>query len=222
MHFLSKARPWTVVGQVFGLFLIFLIGSDSLWAAVSRDEVERAIRDGIRYLKQEQKQDGSWSDANGDAHTGTTSLVTLALLTAGEKLDSPAVRKAINYLRTFTPDELNSTYAIALQTMVYAAGEPDRDMLRIAANVTWLENAQIKPGDPIPWPGSWSYSSSKHSQPGDNSNSQYALLGLARPPRWVCPSSQRSGSWRVPTGSAARSETEAGRTPPTLGLRQPA
>ena len=180
MHCLPEARLAIAIIRLLGLLLSLLIGPETLQAAVTRDEVERAIRDGIRYLKQVQKSDGSWADANGDAHTGTTSLVTLALLTAGEKTDSPAVHKAVNYLRSFTPDQLNSTYAIALQTMVYAAAGPDQDMLRIAANVTWLETAQIKPGDPIPWPGSWSYSSSKHSQPGDNSNSQYALLGLRR------------------------------------------
>ena len=62
--------------------------------------------------------------------------------------------------------------------MVYAAAEPERDQLRIAANVNWLESAQIKAGDPVPWPGTWTYSSSKRTQPGDNSNTQYALLGL--------------------------------------------
>ena len=40
------------------------------------------------------------------------------------------------------------------------------------------KQAQIKPGDPQPWPGSWSYSESKLRRPGDNSNTQYALLGL--------------------------------------------
>ena len=53
--------------------------------AVTREDVERAIRDGIRYLKQAQRDDGSWDDFNPQAKTGTTSLVTLALLTAGEK-----------------------------------------------------------------------------------------------------------------------------------------
>ena len=80
--------------------------------------------------------------------TGVTSLVTLALLAAGEKPDSPAVRKALEYLRGFGPDDLHSTYAISLQTQVFAAAEPDRDQLRIVANVAWLERAQIKPGDP--------------------------------------------------------------------------
>jgi uncharacterized protein DUF4159 len=155
-----------------------MTGSATSRAGVTREEVERAIRDGVRFLKQQQRDDGSWADAEAEAKSGTTSLVTLALLTAGEKPDSPAVRKSLELLRKLGPDDLRSTYAIGLQTMVFAAAEPDRDQLRIAANVEWLERAQIRPGDAVFWPGSWSYSDSKRAKPGDNSNTQYALLGL--------------------------------------------
>jgi hypothetical protein len=148
-------------------------------AAVTREEVERAIREGVRYLKSlPQRPDGSWSDVESEAKTGTTSLITLALLTAGERPDSPVVRKAVDYLRGSGPNDLKSTYAIALQTMVFAMAEPERDQLRIANNVSWLERAQIRKGDPVNWPGSWTYSDSKRTRPGDNSNTQYALLGL--------------------------------------------
>ncbi len=147
-------------------------------AAVTAQEVERAIKDGVRYLKSAQRGDGSWADADKDARSGMTSLVTLALLTAGEKPSSPEVRKAIEFLHGSSPDDLRNTYSIALQTMVYAMADPVRDQFRIAANVAWLENAQIKANDPIPWPGSWSYNETKRGRPGDNSNSQYALLAL--------------------------------------------
>ena len=147
-------------------------------AAVTREEVERAIREGVRFLIKEQRDDGSWADVENDARTGVTSMVTLALLTAGEKPESKAVRDALDFLRGFTPSDLRSTYAISLQTMVYAAADPAKDLVRIAANVEWLQEAQIKPGDPQYWPGSWSYSESKRGRPGDNSNTQYALLGL--------------------------------------------
>jgi hypothetical protein len=147
-------------------------------ANVTRDEVERAIREGVRYLKSQQRPDGSWSDVENEAKTGTTSLITLALLTAGEKVDSAPIRKALDYLRGYGPNDLKSTYAIALQTMVFAAAQPENDQLRIANNVTWLERAQIKPADPVKWAGSWTYSDSKRTRPGDNSNTQYALLGL--------------------------------------------
>ncbi len=157
-----------------------LVGGGRCSANVTREEVERAIREGVRYLKSQQRADGSWSDVENEAKTGTTSLVTLALLTAGEKPESPTIHKALDYLRGFGPNDLKSTYAIALQTMVFAAAEPERDQLRIAANVAWLERAQIKPADPVNWPGSWTYSDSKRARPGDNSNTQYALLGSAR------------------------------------------
>ena len=96
-------------------------------------------------------------------------------MTAGEKPDSPVIRKALSHLRRFGPQDLRSTYAIALQTMVFATAEPERDQLRIAANVSWLESAQIKPGQRGP-PGCWTYT--EVPQGGDNSNTQYALLGL--------------------------------------------
>jgi hypothetical protein len=157
---------------------IGLAGGTGARGGVSREEVERAIHDGVRFLKAQQRGDGSWSDVEGDARSGTTSLVTLALLTAGEKPDAPELRKTLSFLRKLGPGDLRSTYAIALQTMVFAAAEPERDLLRMAANVQWLEGAQIRPGDRVYWPGSWSYTASKSDRHGDNSNSQYALLGL--------------------------------------------
>jgi len=156
---------------------LVLVPGPRAGAAVTREQVEKAIRDGVRFLKLQQRDDGSWADVDNEAHTGTTSLVTLALMTAGEPVHAPTITKALEYLRNFGPDQLNSVYAVALQTMVFAAAQPDTDRLKIAANVDWLERAQIKPGDRVLWPGSWSYSANRNRH-GDNSNSQYALLGL--------------------------------------------
>ena len=146
-------------------------------ADVTREEVEKAIRDGVRFLIDSQRADGSWEDQDQKAHTGTTGLVTLALLTAGERPDSPAIARALNYLQRFSAVDLNSTYAVSLQTMVFAAADPQRFTLAINGNVAWLEKAQIQPGDRNDWPGTWSYELQKMSQ-GDNSNTQYALLAL--------------------------------------------
>jgi Domain of unknown function (DUF4159) len=146
-------------------------------AGVTREEVERAIRNGVRYLIKEQRPDGSWPEIDDDAKTGPTSLVTLALLTAGEPADAPHIVKALEFLRKYEPGQLDSVYSVALQTMVFAAATPKIDVVRIEANVDWLQEAQLKPGDHALWPGSWSYRSSK-TRHGDNSNSQYALLGL--------------------------------------------
>ena len=102
-------------------------------------KVEDAIKRGVDFLKAKQRPDGSWTDVEMDAKTGATSLVTLALLAGDEKPESPAIRKALEYLRRFKPVDLKSTYAISLQTMAFAAALPEHDRLRIAANVHWLE-----------------------------------------------------------------------------------
>ena len=60
-------------------------------------------------------------------------------MTAGEKPGSPTIQRALAFLRQFTPDQLNSTYAVSLQTMVFAAAEPISDRKRILANVELLE-----------------------------------------------------------------------------------
>ena len=171
---IRSARSLTV--SLASIALVLVPGPRA-GAAVTREQVEKAIRDGVRFLKLQQRDDGSWTDVDNEAHTGTTSLVTLALMTAGEPVHAPTITKALEYLRNFGPDQLNSVYAVALQTMVFAAAQPDTDRLKIAANVDWLERAQIKPGDRVLWPGSWSYSANRNRH-GDNSNTQYALLGL--------------------------------------------
>ena len=144
---------------------------------INRDDVERAIRGGIRFLLKQQNSDGSWNDIDAASKTGTTSLVTLALLTAGESAESEPIRRALSYLRKFDPGQLDSVYAVSLQTMVFAAARPREDIVRIQSNVDWLQEAQIVAGDHSPWPGSWTYKLSKIER-GDNSNTQYALLGL--------------------------------------------
>ena len=148
---------------------------------VTREEVETAIKDGVRFLVRQQSRDGSWPDADQKAHTGTTSLVMLALLTAGEKPGTPHIDRGLKYLEKFSANDLGRTYSVALQTMVYSAvfrTDPARYRVPLARNVEWLERAQIKPGDHNEtWPGAWCYDADK-LQPADNSNSQYALLGL--------------------------------------------
>ena len=171
---MSRSR---FVTSILTLIVIAIGQATIASAAVTREEVERALRSGVRYLKSQQRADGSWSEAVDDAPSGTTSLVTLALLTAGEPANSPTIARALTFLRELGPEQLNNTYAVSLQTMALAAADPQRDLLKLTANVAWLEKAQIKPGDRVPWPGSWTYTATK-SRHGDNSNSQYALLGL--------------------------------------------
>jgi hypothetical protein len=130
------------------------------------EKVKASIKRGKGYLLGQQRDNGSWEISAGDVQHpgGATSLALLALLTAGEQPKSGAIQKGLRYLRTLTPGH---TYLVALQTMAFAqAGDPlDRE--RIQRNVKWLIAAQQDSG--------WSYTKGGGT---DNSNTQYAVLGL--------------------------------------------
>jgi hypothetical protein len=148
--------------------------------AISPEQVRRAIRDGVGFLKSRQQADGSWPNIpNQHQHVaGINGLIAHALLTAGESPASPHLAAALKFLEQFSPEEIDGTYSVALQTMAFAESDPDRYRTRIASNVAWLEGAQIKEGDKGPgWPGTWAHTSDKR-RPGDNSSTQFALLGL--------------------------------------------
>ena len=50
--------------------------------------------------------------------------------------------EALEYLQQFPATDLDRTYTVALQTMVFAAADPEKYRVRINGNVTWLERAQ--------------------------------------------------------------------------------
>ena len=191
-------------------------------AGVTSEEVEQAIREGVRFLKERQRTDGSWTDADAAARTGTTSLVTLALLTAGEKPDSPVIQRALEFLRQFKPDQLNSTYAISLQTMVFAAAEPGT---RPAAHPCECRMARARP-DQVRRPDALARIL-ELSQPADPSRRQ--LQYSIRPPGVECrqrgrrdASVPRSGRSRAPISKCRRIATAAGAIRPGTGNRPPA
>lgn len=137
---------------------------------VDAAQVLSAIDRGVAYLKREQSPRGFWEDMTG-YEGGITSLCTLALLNSGVRADDPVVSKALTALRGMKPEK---TYTVALQTMVFCAAEPRRDMLLIRRNVTWLERNQIKDAKDGR-KGAWSYP----GPGGDNSNTQFAVLALS-------------------------------------------
>ena len=143
-------------------------------AGVTADQVRVAIQRGSAFLKSRQsKTKGNWPERAG-YRGGLTALCTLALIESGEPVDSPAIRKALSYLRAV--GEPRDTYSTAAQIMVFASAEPKADMHLILRNAQWLEQAQITQGDRA---GAWTYFARPSRRTGgDNSNSQFALLGL--------------------------------------------
>ena len=172
----DRLRRWTwgpVASTLAGVALALApAGSSSTAAApaappgVTREEVEQAIKVGVAYLLKGQQANGGWN-----RELGADALVTLALLTAGESPNSEPIRRALDHLRgaRYTPG--HEVYTVALLTMTYAAADPEKYRDEIARWAEYLEQAQASSG-------AWTYSASPGRGGGDNSNTQYALLGL--------------------------------------------
>ncbi len=131
------------------------------------DRVRKAIDSGITYLRSKQRPErGNW-EIGGDTVNypgGWTSLAMLALMNAGVPPIDEAILRGLEYLRKIESDQ---TYVVGLQTMVYALAGQGVDAERIQRNVDWLVKVRL--------PGGWNYG---RAGPADNSNTQYALLGL--------------------------------------------
>lgn len=138
------------------------------------EKVRQAIDKGVRFLEKQQNPQGNWEsillDFALDMEGGTTALATLALLNCGVKATEKSVRGGLEYLDKLPPKK---TYVVGLQTMALAETREPKYLPRIQQNVAWLVDTAIglKGGNLQGW-----------SYPGntiaDNSNTQYALLGL--------------------------------------------
>jgi hypothetical protein len=133
------------------------------------DQVKKAMDQGVDYLKS-QERDGSWQRHVALAG-GETSLALLALLNCGMKPSEPIIQRGLRHLRTIEPQ---STYVVALQTMVFAEAKQKEDLLLIKRNAQWLLKTRIMDKGRLI---GWSYPHQRNTIP-DNSNTQYALLGL--------------------------------------------
>ncbi len=163
----GRLLPWILV------LLTTVTFATRVRAEITPDEVRDAIQRGVRYLKTQQSVRGGWSERPGQPG-GVSALCTLAMLESGEPVDSPAIQKALAYLRSL--GEPAATYTTALQTMVFCAADPKQDLLLIRRNAEWLAKAQIVGNERS---GAWTYFDRIGPQTrGDNSNSQFALLGL--------------------------------------------
>jgi len=136
--------------------------------AVTGQQVQAAIDKAVAYLRAQQGANGTWPDYGRPG--GITCLATLAMLTAGVPETDPAVQKALARIVTF---QNQFTYVVGLKAMVLAAANPTTYRADLAACAKWLTDAQVKTGG---HEGMWRYTARERT--GDNSNTQYAVLGL--------------------------------------------
>ncbi|MBA4064769.1 MAG: hypothetical protein C0501_13855 [Isosphaera sp.] len=148
------------------------------------EKVRKAIDNGVRYLKKQQNPQGNWEGivlgTLADLEGGTTALVTLALLNCGVKPDDPALVKPMDYLRQLSKNP-KKTYVVALCNLVFAEARDPKDLPLVQRNADWLIRTALGwevdavTGVPAGTLRGWSY---PQNAIADNSNTQYALLGL--------------------------------------------
>ncbi len=139
---------------------------------LSAKKVNQSIAKAVSYIWSQQNEDGSWQKCQFEGDT--TALCTLALINAGESLNSDQMRRALASVQN-SPRRV--TYVVSLRIMALAAADPKgKKYLRdIEKDVNWLLEIQRKtPGDR--GLGSWNYG--HRGGEGDGSNSQFALLAL--------------------------------------------
>ncbi|HWY85315.1 MAG TPA: DUF4159 domain-containing protein [Gemmataceae bacterium] len=191
-------------------------------------QVKTGIERGVRFLKDIQRADGSW-EVNVDAariQGGWTSLAVLAFLNAGVPVEDSHVKKGLAYLRGL---ETSSTYVRALQTMVFVEAGQVEDRQRIRDNITWLIDARVIKNSQF---SGWNYSNGP-AKVSDNSNTQYALLGLWAGRRagvsikreiwesirdYYLKSQEAGGAWVYSTSNGPSGYDKASLTMTTAGL----
>lgn len=165
-------------------------------------DVQKAIDRGVSYLLKTQQDDGSWAKKNTNNYAypvGPTAICTYALLEAGVKPTHPKVKKALAFL---SKTETENTYCYAFRASAYAAAmRYDRNTflrpLMKDVSVIWHSFHKDTGGYSYFCKGRPARDKELASFAGgpDQSNSQYALLGVWAGSRWGV--EVPSGFWKV-------------------------
>ncbi len=190
----KSSRSLTVwLFLVVGLVLSFATSV----GAQTDEQVDAARLKALDFIRAQQKYDGSWEYPSHEL--GITALCTMALIENGVPTYDTAVDKGYRYVRKNAPDQ-KSTYDITLGILLLSKVGDRQDRPAIRALGAKLLAGQTTSGG-------WSYSCpnvdasvlqdlkrlDRKDGPGDNSNTQFAVLGL-----WVA---SRNG---VPIDDAMR------------------
>ncbi|MDD4889749.1 MAG: DUF4159 domain-containing protein [Phycisphaerae bacterium] len=173
MH-VSRRRNST--RPVFALMLVAAVcmgvTAQPLRAEVTPDQVRIAIDKAIDNIRKTQAN-GGWQDFGRQG--GSTALNVLALLNAGVPESDKTVQAGLSSLDKVANTD---TYIVSLKAMVYRYADAVKYRAQLAACAKWLIESQLESG-------TWGYNKMQGAMGarmagmmGDNSNTQFALLGL--------------------------------------------
>lgn len=180
-------------------------------AEVDAKSVNLAIDRGVEFLVSTQdKGTRAWQDHHGQPG-GLSALCALALLNCGVPAGDERVRPVLDHLCSRGKPRM--VYASSLTIMALSAAYPtatadkrSQYATRIKEHAFWLEAVQLKEGVRK---GGWTYGKSP-SGTGDNSNSQFALLGLYEAERTIPDLKISEQTWRLALQYWTEQQTAAG------------
>ncbi len=167
---------------VFLTFLSVAVFTSGIQAQTDQEVTASRLK-GIEFLKSQQKEDGSWEY---EGHpVGITALCTLALLENGVPVNDPLIQKGRLFVLKES-EKLKSTYDLALATLLLSriGDREDKSMIRkyaarlIAGQMTtggWSYNCPLASSSSLNNPRA---RPKLGTSPGDNSCTQFAVLGL--------------------------------------------
>lgn len=136
---------------------------------VSAQEVAEAIRKGVDFMKSRQSDNGSWPYHSPDHMQGMAALAALALSESGVPEGDPSITKAMNYVLSLP---IAGTYDAGCAAMAIVSIDPGKYIKELAETRDYLMHTQGLNG-------MWVYSAEQADRGGgDNSNTQFAMLGL--------------------------------------------
>ncbi|HUS47240.1 MAG TPA: DUF4159 domain-containing protein [Phycisphaerae bacterium] len=161
-------RPWRAGMVLACLAAAVLSAGDIAAQEVTSEQVADAVAKGVANLRGHVRP-GSIPARGSHRTKGQPMLGVLAMLNAGVPADDPAVARLLNEVAA---SENQYTYTVALKCQVLAAADPKKYAAALKEAAMWLAAAQLDNG-------MWTYTGGDARRGrGDNSNTQYALLGL--------------------------------------------
>jgi hypothetical protein len=166
MRYASRVQL-TFMCLVAAVQVVLALCATDAAADVTAEQLERRIAALVLDIRAVQNDAGALASPRGWAR-GQTALGVLALRAAGVPADDPAIGKAVAYLLRRKRTQQYGVYERSLQIMALQSVDSKRFRKEIAEGADYLISAQQASGG-------WSYGESGTT---DNSNSQFALLGL--------------------------------------------